>query len=340
MSKPATVLLIWAGILSLRAVEVTVKVQDEASRPLSDVSVEALYAPLNDPRYASQQVREGRTDKHGCFTYEIARERQMVRLTAEKPGYCRADADHRHDLGGIPPKPTHEITLPKDVSGIPLFYKDVHLSLGQGTFATKAWVGFDFQVGEAVAPWGAGKIADIRIRNDGERIGWAHDEAQIERYRCDDIHRLMSDFDFSTLYGRFQGATEVELDSKGAGVMRTPAFWSYSQIKMPALAPAEGYVGRLRLEYDTKVYPSAQLEFTGFYFRLRPRLRADGQLDSANYAKIQGRIQSGFGWVKFRYYYNPTPGDRRLIYDMKHNLLTPPRGAKYDELVRYQTFER
>ena len=340
MRSVAAFLLALGGILHLRAVDVSVQVLDESGQPLPDAVVEALYAPLDDPRYASLQLREGRTDGEGRFGYEIGKDRQMVRLTVNKQGYCGADADHRHELGGIPAKPTHVITLPKNVSGIPLCYKDVHLSVGKGTFTTKTWVGFDFQAGEPVAPWGKGKIADILIKNDGGRIGWAYDEARIERYRRDDIHRLLSDFEFNTLYGRFQGGTELSFGSPGAGVMRSPAFWPYAQIKMPPLAPAEGYVGGLRLEYDTRVYPKAQLDFTGFYFRVRTKLGPDGNVASAHYAKIQGRIASGYGWVGFRYYYNPVADDRRLVFDPERNLLKPGPGAKFDEVIRYRTYER
>jgi hypothetical protein len=336
----ATLLLALGGTLPLCAVDVSVTVLDERGRPLSDAVVEALYAPLNDPQYVSLQLRAGRTDGKGRFSYEIGKDRQMVRLTVSKQGYCDADADHRHDLGGIPPKPIHVITLPKKVSGIPLLYKDVHLSEGKGTFTTKTWVGFDFQVGEPIAPWGKGKIADIRIRNDGARIGWAYDEAQIERYRRDDIHRLLSDFEFSTIYGRFQGVTELAFESPGAGVMHSPAFWPYAQIKMPPLAPAEGYADGLRLEYDTRVYPNVQREFTGYYFRVRAKLGSDGKVTSAHFAKIQGRIASGYGWVSFRYYYNPVADDRRLVLDPERNLLKPPLGARFDEVIRYRTYER
>jgi hypothetical protein len=340
MRYVATLLLALGGTLPLRAVDVSVTVLDERGRPLSDAVVEALYAPLNDPQYASLQLRAGRTDGKGGFSYEIGKDRQMVRLTVSKQGYCDADADHRHGLGGIPPKPIHVITLPENISGIPLHYKDVHLSEGKGTFTTKTWVGFDFQVGEPIAPWGKGKIADIRIRNDGARIGWAYDEAQIERYRRDDIHRLLSDFEFSTIYGRFQGVTELAFESSGAGVMHSPAFWPYAQIKMPPLAPAEGYADGLRIEYDTRVYPSVQLDFTGYYFRVRAKLGSDGKVTSAHFAKIQGRISSGYGWVSFRYYYNPVADDRRLVFDPERNLLKPGPGAGFDEVLRYRASER
>jgi len=340
MRSVATFLLALGGTLPLRAVDVSVTVLDESGQPLSDAVVEALYAPLNDPQYVSLQLREGRTDGKGRFSYEIGKDRQMVRLTVNKQGYCDADADHRHDLGTIPPRPTHIITLPKKVSGIPLCYKDIHLSEGKGTFTTKTWVGFDLQVGEPVTPWGKGKIADFRIKNDGVRIGWAYDEAQIERYRRDDIHRLLSDFEFSTLYGRFQGVTELTFESPGTGIMRSPAFWPYAQIKMPPLAPAEGYADGLRLEYDTRVYPNAQLQYTGFYLRVRAKLGSDGKVASAHYAKIQGRIASGHGWVSFRYYYNPAEDDRRLVLDPERNLLKPAPGAKVDEALRYRASER
>ena len=122
--------------------------------------------------------------------------------------------------------------------------------------------------------------------------------------------------------------------------MRSPAFWPYAQIKMPPLAPAEGYADGLRLEYDTRIYPSVQLEFTGFYFRVRAKLGSDGKVTSAHYAKIQGRIASGYGWVSFRYYYNPVADDRRLVLDRKRNLLQPPAGTTGVELTRYDPYER
>ena len=340
MRYVAALLLALGGTQPLRAVDVSVTVLDESGQPLSGAIVEALYAPLNDPQYASLQLRAGQTDGKGRFRYEIGKDRQMVRLTVNKQGYCDADADHRHELGSIPPKPNHVITLPKNVSGIPLCYKDVHLSEGKGTFTTKTWVGFDFQAGEPLAPWGKGKTADVLIKNDGAQIGWAFDEAQIERYRRDDIHRLLSDFEFNTIYGRFQGVTEFAFESPGAGIMRSPVFWPYAQIKMPPSAPAEGYADGLRLAYDTRVYPSAQQEFTGVYFRVRAKLGSDGKVASAHYAKIQGRIASGYGWVSFRYYYNPVADDRRLVFDPERNLLRPAPGAKLDEVLRYRASER
>jgi hypothetical protein len=83
-----------------------------------------------------------------------------------------------------------------------------------------------------------------------------------------------------------------------------------------------------------------QLDFTGYYFRVRAKLGSDGKVTSAHYAKIQGRITSGYGWVSFRYYYNPVADDRRLVLDPERNLLKPGPGAKLDEVLRYRASER
>jgi hypothetical protein len=51
-------------------------------------------------------------------------------------------------------------------------------------------------------------------------------------------------------------------------------------------------------------------------------------------------IASGYGWVSFRYYYNPVADDRRLVFDPERNLLKPGPGAGFDEVIRYRTYER
>jgi hypothetical protein len=58
------------------------------------------------------------------------------------------------------------------------------------------------------------------------------------------------------------------------------------------------------------------------------------------YAKIQGRIATWYGWVAFRYYYNPVANDRRLVFDPKHNVLKPAAGAPSSDLGLYETNER
>ena len=76
------------------------------------------------------------------------------------------------------------------------------------------------------------------------------------------------------------------------------------------------------------------------YLRVRAKLGSDGKVTSAHYAKIQGGIETGYGWLAFRYYYNPVANDRRLVFDPKHNVLKPAAGAPSSDLGLYETNER
>jgi hypothetical protein len=58
-----------------------------------------------------------------------------------------------------------------------------------------------------------------------------------------------------------------------------------------------------------------------YFLRTRVQLDADGDIISANYAKIYDEIRfDARGLVSFWYYYNPTPNDRNLEFDPARNL--------------------
>jgi hypothetical protein len=76
------------------------------------------------------------------------------------------------------------------------------------------------------------------------------------------------------------------------------------------------------LSYEAKTYePRPEPKRVGYYLRTRVQLDADGDIISANYAKIYDNIRfDARGTVSFWYYYNPTPNDRNLEFDPKRNL--------------------
>jgi hypothetical protein len=43
--------------------------------------------------------------------------------------------------------------------------------------------------------------------------------------------------------------------------------------------------------------------------------------------------------VTFRFYYNPRAGDRRLVFDLRNNLLRPAPSATPAERERLQAYE-
>lgn len=328
------------GMSLLLATEYSVLTIDEDRQPIKEADVEAVFSRINDPRTSSLRTFEGKTSAAGVFRCEAGEAMCLVRLRARKQGYFEADADHRHGLGVMPPVREQTITLPRVTLGVGLCYKDVLLSAEAGTLAARNWIGFDFALGEALPPWGKGKTADIRIWNEGDQVGWTQEAETIEMFRKDPELARMPEAKFAELYGWFKGVTRLRCEEPGAGIRRSPAFWPYSSLKMPPEAPTEDYAMSMELPYSTLPYPGAQDDDVGFYLRARTKVDLNGKVVSAHYAKIQGPIRSGFGWVAFRYYYNPVTDDRRLVMDMEKNLLKPPAGTPERELARYRPYER
>jgi len=328
------------GFTALLGADYSVRTLDEDRQPIVAASVEAVFSRINDPRTSSLRTFEGKTSADGTFRWEAGEDMCLVRLRARKSGYFEADADHRHGLGVVPSIQEQVITLPRENRGIGLCYKDILLRTDSGTLPSKTWVGFDFALGEAVPPWGNGQTADIKIWNEGEQVGWTQEAETIEMFKKDPELARLSEAQFADLYGSFRGVTRIRCDDQGAGVVRSAFFWPYSPLKMPPVAPLDNYAASMELPYRTLPYPTARDDYVGFYLRLRPKLGPDGKVTSAHYAKIQGPIRSGYGWVAFRYYYNPVADDRRLVMDLEKNLLKPTAGTPERELHRYRPYER
>jgi hypothetical protein len=326
--------------LTLIARDYTLTVVDELNRPIEGAAVSSLFSRKNDPRFSSMRSFEGTTNGQGVFRFQAGDEMCLVRLRAEKQGYFDADVTEVHGMGKVPSDLSHIITLPYETKEIPLNYKEVQLRTLKGTLPRKTWVGFDFVIGDVVTPWGRGQVSDIRFWVEGEQIGWTEPDETVEQFRKDKDHARFSEAEFNGMYGSFRGITKVACAQTGDGIIRSPAFWPYCQLKMPSLAPTEGYTPTIDIPYATLPYPSFQDDFVGYYLRVRTKLGSDGRVISAHYAKIQGAIRCGYGSVSFRYYYNPVADDRRLVLDRQHNLLKPPPGAEGVEQTRYDPYER
>jgi hypothetical protein len=333
-------LLLGLSTAVLSAGTTEIKVWDDERRPVAAAAVTATFSQVDTPLLASMRTYEGRTGNDGVWRLDVADDRCLIRLRVSKPRHFEADADHRHGLGTVPTKPAYAIVLPRLTVGIPLAYKEVQLPAGNKTLPSKTWLGFDFAMGDLVAPWGAGLVSDVQIWNDGEQVGWTESAETLALLRKEPEAARMDEARFAAMYGAFRGTTKLRFTNPGDGVQRTPEFWPYAQLKMPAEAPASDYAALLEMDYHTLPPADEAADHTGYFLRLRTRQDTAGKIISAQYAKIHGRIASGYGWITFRYYYNPTPNDRRLVFDLEHNLLKPPSGTTGTELDRYRTSER
>jgi hypothetical protein len=297
----------------------TIIIHDEEGRGLAGAEVEAILTPPEDPRLASVVVRTGVTDAAGRYRFSAEDPLILTRVRAGHAGCFPADADHRHGLGR-PSQPAElTLTLPRRSEGVPLHYREVRLA---GLPVGKR-IGFDAEAADAVAPWGKGRVSDFEFLIESRQVGWMESpEALAELRRSAEAGR-MDDREWAETYGHFRGSLRVSFPRSGDGLRESPACWPYCRLKMPALAPEDGYAPEMTLAFDTHPGAESAANFTGTYLRLRTQLGGDGKTVSAHYAKIHGRIGVGPGRVTFRFYYNPRVGDRRLAFAPGRNLLRP-----------------
>jgi len=117
------------------------------------------------------------------------------------------------------------------------------------------------------------------------------------------------------------GLTPSDPPGEKEGLVETAKFLSYGRFKMPHSAPLEGYVPSWR--YEDRSYRSwSARKDKGFFLRTRVLLDKQGNIVSANYAKVMGDffLDAKHSCVSFAYYFNPTPNDRNLEFDPKKNL--------------------
>ena len=321
--------------LSGLAGERVVIINDEAGRRLAGAEIEAILAPAEDPRLSRVVVRTGATDVAGRFRFEADDALILTRVRASHAGHFSADADHRHGLGRASQPAERTLTLPRMTEGVPLHYREVRLT---GLPAGRR-IGFDAEAAEAVVPWGKGRVSDFEFMIDSQQVGWTESPEVLTELRRSAEGRRMDDREWAETYGHFRGTLRVSFPRRGDGLRTSPAFWPYCRLKMPALAPAEGYVTETTLAFDTLPGAEPAASMTGYYLRLRSQLGDGDQPISAHYAKIQGRIDVSPGRVNFLFYYNPRAGDRRLAFDLRNNLLKPEPSATPEERERLSAFE-
>jgi len=173
--------------------------------------------------------------------------------------------------------------------------------------------GYDLQIGDWVAPYGKGKIADLVFT------------LQERRYAA------WKDFNVTVLLSfsnPLDGIQETQL----------PAIARNSVFKWERQAPLSDYQPSIKTSFSAnpdKGYSRTAKDDQAYFFRVRT-VEKEGRIVSALYGKIKGGIQieareTKTGSIAFTYYINPTPLDRNLEWDTKRNLIT---GLNYDESPR------
>ena len=303
----------------LCADDIRLRVVDENLTPVAGAKSMIGFAAIargGEVRY------DGLSDASGLFSAR-GRAQHSVMITVEKPGHYPAYFDRleREKDWDI------QVVLPRIINPIPLAARIAVVAKKPNPAVDDVeelddTIGFDLAKGEAVAPHGAGEVADILFKLRTKFTGWRYNEREMRESRNHVVNRDSTEQKIKWFYGNFAGELEILFPDSSAGIVEEKShFLPYSRLKMPHRAPADGYGPSLHFA-STSVKPQFRDEDIGYFIRTRVKRDAEGRVVSFHYAKVMTDFWlDPRGRVSFTYYFNPTPNDRNLEFDTRRNLL-------------------
>jgi hypothetical protein len=278
-----------------------------------DATVEAGFFKNDD--------RKGETDENGLFTAEGKTWGELTCFVKKDGHYDTRvvyDLDSEDDdvKNGkwVPWHRTIEVTLKEKRNPIPMYVKQAEIILPK----TNETFGFDFQIGDLIAPYGEGEKADMQFT-----YAIKTPVAGKTEYQSNII---------------FDGMTE----SDGMVLMHSDLLTNHSSPGFPSVyeAPEESYEQRFEMSYkytfERIIEKNAMTDNDYLIFRCRTITDDKGQIASAHYGKMYYVRCSGTrknpdgGLIQMQYYFNPTPNDRNLEFDPDKNLFEErKRGGVY-----------
>lgn len=313
MKTPVLFCLI-SFLSSVFGYEAKMRVVDDTGLPVQGANVAIEFvAPRQDQSITHRGVTEG----DGIFSAQ-GRSLLEVYMEAKKSGRYEAR------VYGLSPKKDNDqsIVLPRIMNPAPLYA----IRANPKVPAQNEWLGYDFEAADWVMPHGKGKVSDIRFKFRNEFKGYQDDiknlaeEIAFSKRAYAARKEEWTEEKFNLTAGKWDAELEISFPGEKEGLFEERRFLAYSQLKLPHKAPEEGYVPTWR--YVSKNYsPSTARDNVGFFLRTRVKLDQNGNVVSANYAKIVGDIYCAHtGVLVFSYYFNPVPNDRNLEFDPKKNL--------------------
>ena len=297
----------------LGSATIRVRIVDDESNPVEGVNSKILSASFYDPP-------SGFSDTNGMFSVYLKNIYLEIGGYFTKEGYYQSKGKFwKWGMSGnsiIPPANTNfTIVLKRIIEPVPMKKREVLVyapRLGKT-------VGFDFEIGDLVAPDGKGEIADILFTTSKD-------------YVADDDFTLYVNIEF---IGEQTGILPFSYDfNEGAG------YALKSDLPPPSpIAPGTGYGKTLECvskcsppsewnrtrrpshyAYMKNVWTGSSVENRKWIFRTRTVLDDDGKIIAANYGwtttdiKLSAKPNSDYNelGIALTYYYNPDPNSRSL----------------------------
>lgn len=280
--------------------QVTLRVEDSTGNPVEGANVSVVFWTSDSS--ADVVVSEGTTDTNGLFLAE-GKTIHSMNFTVTKDGHYKTAGEYWFYRRGEecvqngrwqPWNAIHQVVLKEKREPIAMYARHVDAAIPTRDLP----VGFDLEIGDWVAPYGAGKHADASFT-----------------YIAD-----AQDF--------WTGVYELTIAcSNGVDGLVRAQKDILSEFVSVYEARRDGYATCVVLCLNTTKEKILKKELFGaeeyLTLRLRTVLNEEGSIVSARYGKIYGPIEFGVGkdhHVRFTYYLNPAPNDRNLEFDPKQNL--------------------
>ena len=305
--------------------KITLEVVDEEGHSVEGAVARVGVESMVHPRGVN--LFEGVTDEKGRFAVE-ARGTGFQWMAVTKEGYYMSKPDYKWDpllnsdpailreKGFRPWNPIIRVELKRISDPIPLYV--FPFGCAQSDFgvppAVATDLGYDLFIGDWVSPFGEGEVADVEMRFLG-----CYESAN-----------------------KNWGKAWLSFPNPGDGMCPLERLEETASIlKFPRKAPVDGYevtqfheeriidsdggppnYGILKEEEEQNRKPGA------YFIRIRCKRDEAGKVVSCYYGKIVTPITmhsthpfSNKPALTFGYYLNPTPNDRNLEFDQKHNLM-------------------
>jgi hypothetical protein len=280
---------------------IALKILDDDGKPVEGARTWVAYGDpkeghSTDPFQSNDWAIAGLTDSNGMFAASHTDRTWNLGIQIQKAGYYSTRISYELYVPGqfdaqkvaTNRNPKLTLTLKKIGVPIPMYAKSLNTHVPD----LDKPVGYDLLAGDWVTPYGKGNNADINF------IGHFDKRADGE-----------SDFTLT-----------VNFPKVGDGIQEftVPEAEKGSSLRSPHEAPTGGYQSQW-VQTDNRK-PGKPISTNrdpnqNYFFRVQTVLDAQGKVKSALYGKIYG------DFMEFIFYLNPTPNDRSVEFDPKHNLM-------------------
>lgn len=276
---------------NLPQLKITLVVVSDEGSPVEGAEVRFLFPSPGAFDGQSLQRRDRITDWEGRATARGASAGSVgieVEAEGSYPTTTSFDFEERSFWRWLPWNDVRRVVLREIRNPVAMYAKRMR----KGMPAFDKDVGFDFEVGDFVEPYGVGKQADMIFHGTLRRTdAWNFDS------------RLV-----------------VSFPNPGDGIQEfDQSKYAQSRLQSPYEAPESDYesewVQIRKREGIQEPVTGNYNENRHFIIRVRTVLDDQGRVASANYGKIYG------DFIGFTYYFNPEPNDRSLEFDSDQNLL-------------------